>query len=121
LSLTNNDEFAIQWFGNGYRFFDHCITRPESGSSTEFFTEISPWGYIRDNGFVSINPDTRLLIGDGCGEVGNYNIQIVEVSRSIFDAPNMTPFEPFYFLGFYALSIFIFIFALKLLFGRGYK
>lgn len=116
ISLADETEFSIIWFGNSYRVFDHCVIRPVTGNQSEFMIEVSPWGFVRDSGNVDIANDTRLLVGEGCTP-NEYDIQVVTASRNLFNAPNMTPFEPIYFLGFFALGVFIFTSAIKTIFG----
>jgi len=114
IGIQNMGEFFITWSGENYRIFDGCPDR----STTKIYKyhEISPWGFVVDKGEISIPQTADLSVGPNCS-VSDNNIQTIFESDSIFDAPNFSPYEPIYFLGFLALAIFLFASAFKLVFG----
>lgn len=112
------NDFAVQWNGFNYRVFSVCPSEvPESVE----FTEIHPWGHIVGIGESVISTSTpNLLIGDDCEYEDNL-LPVVQSSRSIFDAPNFSPFEPFYFVLCLIFVVCVFLFSLRLLFGKTYR
>lgn len=117
-SITDDSLFSVRWVGSDYYVFDGCPNRTSPDSLD--FIKVSPWGFTLDVGTSTIPIDSKLLVGEECTEDTN-NIATVALSRSILDAPNFSPYEPFYFLGFFTLSFFLILFSLKTLFGRGYR
>jgi len=117
-TLADNESFSVLWVGDNFRVFSDCPDR--STGNTVDYIEVSPWGFTVDVGTTNIGSTDKLLVGALC-DPSEFDISTVAISRSLLDTPNLTPYEPIYFLGFLALSIFIFSFALKLLFGRVYK
>jgi hypothetical protein len=116
--LTDDTLFSVSWINDSYRVFDGCVNRNE-GSNLDYI-EISPWGYTRDIGTTFISSGTKLLESIDC-PISSSRIGIVSTSRSIFNAPNFSPYEPIYFFGFLAISIYIFILAFKTIVGKGYR
>lgn len=120
ITLLDDTEFAIKWNGQNYRVFTTCPIRPESGETNEPYIEISPWGYTVDSGNYPIQPNETLLVGEGC-EANDFNVGQVVLSRHIWDAPNMTPYEPIYFGMLFVLTIWMFKSAFNIMLGRGLK
>lgn len=117
--LTDNNSFSILWNGDSYRIFDGCLNSSSVGSNFPY-TEVSGWGFKKSIGNYTVTNNDSFVIGTSCNTSTNTISQGI-YTNSLFNAPNMTPYEPIYFLGFLALSVFIFSFALKLLFGKGWK
>jgi len=117
-TLSDNESFAVLWVGSNYRVFSDCVDR--STGNTVNYIEVSPWGFTVDVGTTNLSSNSKLLVGNNC-DPSEYDISTVAISRSLLDTPELTPYEPIYFLGFLALGIFIFSFCLRLLFGRVYK
>lgn len=114
--MSNN--FGLQWIGNNYRIFSIC---PTSTPETVPFTEINSWGHIVGVGDSSISLDTpNLILGVDCTSPTT-NLPSAKISRSLFDAPNMTPFEPIYFILFFCLAVALILSAFRLIFGRNYR
>ncbi len=117
-TLTNDSLFSVRWVDNNYYVFNGCPDRTNPVSLD--FIKVSPWGYTLDIGNTNIPIDSQLLVGENC-DSSQYDIFTVSASRSLLDVPELFPFEPFYFLGFLALSIWIILFSFKLIFGKGYR
>jgi len=109
---------SVHWVDDSYRVFNGCVDRAV-GSELDFI-EVSPWGFTRDVGSTFLSSTTRMLETDGC-TLSDSRISTISGSRSLMDAPNFAPYEPFYFLGFLMLSLFVFYNAFRLIVGKGYK
>lgn len=116
--LTDSGLVSVFWDGDNYFVFDGCVDR--SNGSTLDFIKVSPWGYTLDVGSTFLSSGTKLSETDSCPD-SDSRISIISPSNSLMDTPNFSPYEPFYFLGFLALSVYIFILAFKMLFGRMYR
>lgn len=117
-NLTDDSLFSVRWVGDQYYVFDGCPDRTQEISLD--YIGVTSWGFSSDIGTTNIPLDSKLSVGEGC-DSSEYDIATVVSSRSILDAPNFAPYEPFYFLGFVFASLIIFIAAVKLIFGWGWK
>lgn len=115
VGIQNSGEFFVTWNGENYRIYPTCPNRTITKNYD--YTEINPFGYTVDTGsdLIALNKD--LITGYSCASDVNTITQVYD-SQSIFDVPNYTPYEPLYFLGFFALTIFLFLTAVKMVFGR---
>ena len=111
------DDLSFIPYSSYYRVFAGCPT--DIPTDTVFYS-INNWGRIIDVGSSTISTSDKLVIGVGCTEYTN-EINVATISRSILDVDNLTPYEPFYTLGFLFLIVFMFLFSIRLLFGRNYR
>jgi len=116
IQLTDDSKFSIFWTGNEYNVIDGCvdISKPYD------YKTINSWGFVTNVGVTSIGSDFPLAIGVGCSETP-YTVDVMNISRSLFNAPNFSPYEPFYFALVVIFGIWLFKFCLNLLFGKGWK
>jgi len=117
-TLTSDSLFSVLWMDDNYLVFNGCPDRVDPIALD--YVKVSPWGFTTDIGTSSIGIDTKLLVGEGC-DTSEYNIATVSSSRTLLDAPNFSPYEPIYFLGFLCFSIWFILFAFKFLLGKGYR
>lgn len=113
LDLTDSSEFFVAWNGLNYQISDGC---PDRQSSNYEYWEINPYGFLTTIGVEDMTPTSKFFVSESC-ESSQYDIGVVEISRSLIDAPAYTPHYPLYFFGTFALSVFLFIFAFRLFFG----
>lgn len=116
--LTDDTLFAVSWVDGEYIVFNGCPNREQNIDLD--YIKVTKEGYTVDVGTTNVDLDSKLLVGEGCAS-SEYNISTVSASRSLLDVPFFSAFEPIYFLGFLVFSIFLFVSAVKLFFGRGWK
>lgn len=116
ITLTDLDKFSIFWTGDEYNVIDGCV----DVSKPYDYKTVNSWGFVTNVGVTSISPNFPLSIGAGCSETP-YTVAVMNVSSSIFNAPNFSPYEPLYFALVVIFGIWLFKFCLNLLFGKGWK